>query len=48
MLQGARLMRNGMTMMMKDENALSRAHKITREGQGMLERGQKIVTAAQL
>jgi hypothetical protein len=48
MMQGARLIRNGITMMMKDERALSRAHKITREGQGLLERSQMIVTAPQL
>jgi hypothetical protein len=48
MMKGARLMRDGLTMAMKDEKALSRAHKITREGQGMLERGQKIVAAPQL
>jgi hypothetical protein len=47
LMQGARLMRNGITMMMKDEKALSRAHRITREGQGMLERSQKIVMAPQ-
>lgn len=48
MMEGARLMRRGMAMMMRDEKALSAAHRITREGQGMLERGQKIVTAPQL
>jgi hypothetical protein len=48
MMKGAKLMRNGMQMMMKDEQALSRATRLTREGHGMLERGQKVVMSRQL
>ena len=47
MTHGTKLMRNGMPLM-KDEEALSSAQKITREGQGMLERGQKIVMTPRL
>ncbi|MGB6068844.1 MAG: hypothetical protein WBG50_28880 [Desulfomonilaceae bacterium] len=45
MMQGARLMRKGMAMIMRDENALSTAQRITREGQSMLERGRMMVAA---
>ncbi len=48
-MHGAKLSRNAMLLlMMKDEKALSRAEKITREGHGMLERGQKIVMTPRL
>jgi hypothetical protein len=35
-------------LLMKDEKALSRAETITREGHGMLERGQKLVMTPRL
>ncbi len=48
MIKGAKLMRNGLRMITEDEQALSRARKITREAHGMSGRGKKIVTALQL
>jgi len=48
-LSGAKLIPDGMVLlMMKEEKALSRAEKITREGHGTLERGQKIVMTPRL
>ncbi|MGO9119593.1 MAG: hypothetical protein ACLQPD_18535 [Desulfomonilaceae bacterium] len=44
MMIGAKLMRNGVTMLMKDEKAVSTAHKIAGEGQGILDRVQKTVS----
>jgi hypothetical protein len=46
-MEGARLVRSGMLMVMKDEQALSGAQKIVKQGNTMLEQGQKIVAAAQ-
>jgi len=48
MMKAARLVRSGMLMMVEHEQALSRAHNNMREGHGMLDRTQKIVTALQL
>jgi hypothetical protein len=47
-IQGTKLIHSDMLTMMKDEKTLSRAEKITREGHGTLERGQKIVMTPRL
>ncbi len=44
MVEGASIMRYGARMLMKQEKAASRAHKIMGEGQGILDRAQKTVS----
>lgn len=47
-MQSARLKRNEMLLIMKNEKALSSAQKFTMEGHDMLERGEKIIMEPQL
>ncbi len=46
MMEGARLVRKGIAMMVRAGKALSRVDGITKKGQGKLKRGQKMVAAA--
>ena len=48
MMKRAKLIRNAMQMIIKDEQAMSRAQKTPSEGHGILERSQMILAAPRL